>query len=83
VFFQAEIAARELGWLSLRLSLHLVVVYARDGNAKFEKAAVRWLSRYAVEGRDVRLRDVQLAAAALASLRGLRRNRAEKMLLGL
>jgi hypothetical protein len=32
---------------------------------------------------DVRLMDVQLAAAALASLRGLRRERAERMLLGL
>ena len=34
------------------------------------------------EGRDLRLVDVQLAAAALASLRGLRRERVAKALLG-
>jgi hypothetical protein len=81
--FQAETAARELGWLSLRYALDLVLVYARTGSPKFETAAVRWLSRYAAEGRDVRLTDLQLATAALASLRGLRRERAEKLLLGL
>jgi hypothetical protein len=41
------------------------------------------LSRYALEGRDVRLANVQLAAAALASLRGLRQEPAEKTLLAL
>jgi hypothetical protein len=81
--FQAEIAARELGWLNLRYALDLVLLYAETDSTKFEPAAVRWLSRYALEGRDVRLVDVQLAAVALASLRGLRRDRAEKTLLGL
>ena len=45
---------------------------------KFEPAAVTWLTRLAVEARDVRLVDVQLAAAAIPSLRGLRWERAEK-----
>jgi hypothetical protein len=36
-----------------------------------------------LEERDVRLADVQRAAVALASLRGLRGERAEKTLLGL
>jgi hypothetical protein len=81
--FQAEIAARELGHLSLRYALDLVLLYARTDSTKFEAAAVRWLSRYALEGRDVRLADAQLAAAALASIRGLRCDRAEKTLLGL
>jgi hypothetical protein len=81
--FQAENAAREQGYLSLHDSLRLVVLYAEEGSAKFEPAAVRWLARLALEGRDVRMTDIQLAAAALVSLRGLRRERAEKTLLGL
>lgn len=76
-------AARELGWMSLMNALSLVVLYASSGSPKFETAAVRWLARLALEGRDVRLAEVQLAAAALACLRGTRRDRAEKTLLGL
>src|SRR5215510_6104450 len=80
---QAEMAARELGQLSLMDSLTLVVLYARAGSHKFEPAAVRWLTRLGLEGRDVRLPDMQLAAAALACLRSGRGERAEKTLLGL
>lgn len=79
----ADDAARELGWLSLKDALSLVVLYAHEGSPKFEPAAVRWLARLALEGRDIRVVDLQLAAAALVSLRGLRRDRAEKVLLGL
>jgi hypothetical protein len=53
------------------------------GSPKFEAAAVRWLARFGLEGRDVRLADVQLAAAAFASLRGVRHEKAEKTLLRL
>jgi hypothetical protein len=80
---QAEHAARELGWLSLVDSLSLVVAYARAGSPKFEPAAVRWLARLSLEGREVRLADAQLAAAALACLRGARSDRAERTLLRL
>jgi hypothetical protein len=80
---QAEHAARELGWLSLVDALALVVAYARSGSPKFEPAAVRWLARLALEGQEMRLGDVQLAAAALACLRGARSARAEKTLLRL
>jgi hypothetical protein len=80
---QAEHAARELGWLSLVDALSLVVAYARAGSPKFEPAAVRWLARLALEGRDMRLGDVQLAASALACLRGARGEPAEKALLRL
>jgi hypothetical protein len=77
----AEMAAREMGRLSLMHALSLVVLYARTDSPKFEPAAVRWLARLALEGREVRLNDLQLAAAALACLRGRRRERAEKTLL--
>jgi hypothetical protein len=74
-------AAREMGGLSLMHALSLVVRYARTDSPKFEPAAVRWLARLALEGREVRLNDLQLTAAALACLRGRRRERAEKTLL--
>jgi hypothetical protein len=80
---QAEQAARELGTLSLMDALSLVVLYARTGSPKFEAAGVRWLVRLALEGQDVRLADIQLAAAALSCLRSGRRDRAEKTLLRL
>jgi hypothetical protein len=63
--------ADELGYMSLMHALSLVVLY------------VRWLARFALEGREVRLADVQLAAAAFASLRGQRHEKAEKTLLHL
>jgi hypothetical protein len=80
---QAEMAAREMGRLSLIHALSLVVLYARAGSSKFEPAAVRWLARLALEGREMRLNEIQLAAAALACLRGRRHERAEKTLLRL
>jgi hypothetical protein len=80
---QAEMAARELGRLALPDALDLVALYARTSDPKFEPAAVRWLARLAAERPDVRLADVQLAAAALACLRGARHDRAERALLGL
>ena len=76
-------AARELGRLNLIDALSLVVVYAATGSPKFEAAAVRWLARLALEGRDVRIGDLQLAAAALGGLKGRRRRQAEQTLVGL
>jgi hypothetical protein len=46
------------------------VVYARANSPKFEPAAVRRLARFALRKTEVRLPEVQLAAAALAALRG-------------
>lgn len=70
--------------MSLLNSLSLVVLYAQEGSAKFEPAQPSGgLRIYALEGRDVRMVDLQLAAAALLNLRGLRGERAEKTLLGL
>lgn len=76
----AEDAARELGRLSLRDALWLVALYARKNDPKFEPAAVRWLGRYALEGRDVHLEDLLIANAAMAQLRGTRSDKASKVL---
>jgi hypothetical protein len=74
-------AARELGYLSLIDALSLVVAYARAGSPKFEPAAVRWLARLALEGRDIGSGTCNSAAAALACLRGRRHEKVEKTLL--
>jgi hypothetical protein len=80
----AETAALELPQpLALAHALTLVVLYAESGSPKFEAAAVRWLGRYALERHDLRLAEIQLAVGALACLRGLRKERAAKTLLGL
>ena len=64
----AELAAREGGGLPLEDAVALVALYARLDDDKFERAAVRWLARYAKE-RQPTLGEVQLAGGALATLR--------------
>jgi hypothetical protein len=68
--FQAEVAARELGRLSLNDALSLVCLYAAVESPKFEPAAVRWLVRLGLEERGVTLTAMQVAANSLAQLRG-------------
>jgi len=58
-------------------------VYAAADSPKFEPAAVRWLARLALEKHEVTLGHVQLAAAALAELRGKHHEAATKALLRL
>jgi hypothetical protein len=76
----AEMAAKEMGQLSLIDALSLVACYARTGSPKFEKAAVKCLVRISEE-RDASLRDVRLAAECLEALRTKHHDLAEKMLL--
>lgn len=47
--FLAETAARELNFVSLDDARLLVDLYAEAGSAKYGRAAVRWLARYALE----------------------------------
>jgi hypothetical protein len=64
----AELAAHEQGWLSLEDALRLTALYAAAGDRKFDKAAVRWLARFALEADRVRLAELELAAVSLAAL---------------
>jgi hypothetical protein len=66
--FGAELAAREMNSISLRDALGLLALYAAEDSPKYEKAAVRWLARLALEADDLQLNDLQLAAAALQAL---------------
>lgn len=64
----AELSAREMGFVTLPDALALAALYASEGSPKFDKAAVRWLARYALERDAVRLADLQMAVTALAAL---------------
>jgi hypothetical protein len=79
--FHAEIAAREVGTLTLVEALELVCLYAEAEPAKFEKAALRWYARYVTEAAPSLLR-AQIALAALGEVR-TGSEQARKVLLGL
>ena len=66
--FGAEVAAREMGFVSLQDALGLLALYAAEGSPKYGRASVRWLARLAFENDDLELEDLQLAAAALQAL---------------
>jgi hypothetical protein len=66
--FHAEVAAREIGNLTLLEALELVVLYAEAEPAKFEKAALRWHARFVTEAAPSLFR-AQIALAALVELR--------------
>jgi hypothetical protein len=60
--------ARELPQIALDDALRICLVL-RDGDPeRYDRAAVRWLGRFALEGRAVTIRDLRSAARALAEL---------------
>src|SRR5881396_3532838 len=69
----AEMAAREMGGLSLADALLLCELLANTDPARYERAALRWLERF-IEERLPPLTEVALAASALAELRHGQRN---------
>jgi hypothetical protein len=80
--FHAELAARELGALSLGDALRLVVLYADREPAKFSRAAARWHSRL-VGDAGLDLLEAQLAMSALMLLTGPERQRGAGVLVEL
>jgi hypothetical protein len=61
-------AARELPRISLDDALRVCLVL-RDGDPeRFERAAVRWLGRFALEAKGATIDDLRTAADALAAL---------------
>jgi hypothetical protein len=69
----AEMAAREMGGLSLADALLLCELLAKADPTRYERAALRWLERF-IEERLPPLSEVALAASALAELRHGQRN---------
>jgi hypothetical protein len=76
----AEQVAREVANLTLEEALRLLFLYAEKEPARYENAALRWLDLYLAKGKDVTLLKVQLAASALAELRGVERAYAARLL---
>ncbi len=69
----AEMAAREMGGLSLADALLLCELLANTDPMRYERAALRWLQRL-IDERLPPLTEVALAASALAELRHGQRN---------
>jgi hypothetical protein len=60
-------AAREMGRLSLSNALSLYILYRREQDPKFDRAAVRWVRRVQLE-HSLRRQEVDLPRAAMAAL---------------
>ena len=61
-------AARELPQVSLDDALRICLVLRGGDPGRYERAAVRWLGRFALEGRGVTIADLRAAAQALDDL---------------
>ena len=61
-------AARELPTIALRDALRVCLVLRNGDPARYERAAVRWLGRFALEARAVTIGDLRSAAEALDAL---------------
>ena len=61
-------AARELPQISLDDALRICLVLRGGDPGRYERAAVRWLGRFALEAREVTIGDLRLAASALDAL---------------
>jgi hypothetical protein len=61
-------AARELPTVALHDALRICLVLRGGDPARYERAAVRWLGRFALEARGATIADLRLAAEALDAL---------------
>lgn len=61
-------AALELPRVALDDALRICLVLRGGDRDRYERAAVRWLGRFALEGRSVTVADLRSAAEALAIL---------------
>ncbi len=61
-------AARELPRIALDDALRICLVLRGGDPERYERAAVRWLGRFALEAREVTIDDLRLAADALDTL---------------
>ena len=57
-----------MGHLPLRDALDLLGLYAVGERGKYERAAIRWLARLALESGRITIVEFQLAASALQAL---------------
>jgi hypothetical protein len=62
--------ARELPHIALDDALQICLVLRGGDPARYERAAVRWLGRFALEARGITITDLRSAAEALDALPG-------------
>jgi hypothetical protein len=60
--------ARELPHIALDDALRICLVLRGGDRRRYERAAVRWLGRFALEGRGLTIADLRSAADALDAL---------------
>jgi hypothetical protein len=60
--------ARELPHIALDDALQICLVLRGGDRARYERAAVRWLGRFALEARGLTIADLRAAANALDAL---------------
>ena len=63
-----QAAAAELPRVVLRDALEICLVLRDQDTARFERAAVRWLGRFALEARGVTIESIQRAAGAFDAM---------------
>src|SRR2546429_2395981 len=68
--FHAELAARELGHLSLADALSVALLIREAAPARWPRAAARWHARFVLEAKGIGLDESSLALAAIAALAG-------------
>src|ERR1700739_4894661 len=61
-------APLELPRVALHDALQICLVLRGGDPERYERAAVRWLGRFALEGREVTINDLRVAAGALDAL---------------
>jgi hypothetical protein len=72
-------AALELPRIALEDALRICLVLRSGDPDRFERAAVRWLGRFALEARQVTIEDLRQAADALAALPSLTAEAMERL----
>ena len=60
--------AAELPWLNLSDSLEILTLMAKEGDARFDKAAVRWIGRLLVETPPLTLKEARWVVAMVEQL---------------
>jgi hypothetical protein len=63
-----RMAALELPYVNLADALSICLLMRRQGDGRFERAAVRWLARLSLERPEITLPELRNAAAALVDL---------------
>src|SRR5919108_366361 len=78
--FNAELAAREMGHVSLADALALTLLIGDAEPERWPRAAARWHARFVLEARGIGLDESALAFAAVVALRGKHRELAAQTL---